>query len=628
MQQPSLHSLRNQFMTVANLQSNELKFRKVMSTKYGLIFDSPQDTTDIRVMLLSEMKAIAQAAKQNDTVHALNVAVLNATRDAVLRSHRSASSAPPASSYAAPGSLSAPQAAPPAQREAQNPFGPSGPTMMPTMAMSRDRDVYGTREVQVMSSSLLPMESASPGSRTDVAMRYEAASQRYEAPTQPDDSRKMMNVTAMDSNEFEARLADRISELNLQLQQQQEKPNDGIPVLYPSLGPFVAQAPPDTLAVMRRAQEEADEFRRSGMQTTGMPAAPIPLTASQFDAGPMIPHPSSATMIPGGPLMSTRMESIIAPPKVTQVVQKYILMNGSDRDVIKEPKRYQFTVKTGGVQSIASLQSSYHNIAWLEVTRVIVPQEIMSAIGIGAAAAAPSGNYNVDFSFAYPYLLLQIDGIDDVCDGTNEALRRSFTSLVYVTEYKAPNGRGYVSLSPGQMERKTYMTPIASLPDLKVSIRKPNGTLFNNSRDKYTVGGNLPTVYNTNFIKIPIDQYFDRNEMWLGDNITIKGLELEANNPVNRAAVKTFQDYLTQTTGHEIIDLPAGNTNQYYNGVYIKIPGMFNQSTGTVVPDGSIAGVLNTGAFTITKPGVIVNTSLQVVVMMTAGIVQGSYNGP
>jgi hypothetical protein len=348
------------------------------------------------------------------------------------------------------------------------------------------------------------------------------------------------------------------------------------------------------------------------------------------------------------------MESIIATPKVTQVVQKYILVNGSDRNVLKEPYRYQFTVKTGGnvhaspnfattqysyedhivsggVPKNASLQSNYKNVAWMEVTRVIIPQEIMSAIGIGAAASSPSGNYNVDFSFAYPYLLLQIEGMNDVCDGTNDALRKAFTSLVYVTEYKAPNGRGYVSLAPGQMERKTYMSPIASLPDMKISLRKPNGNLFNNSKDTYTVGGTLPSVYNANYMLIPIDQYFDRNELWLGDNVTITGLVLHAKNAADNAAVKSLEAYLTQADGLEIVDLPHGNNNNYYNGIYVKMPGVFvNAGTvggvpaGNVAIDTAVSTIINVGGFTVTSPGVIVNTSLQVSVMMSMGIVQGA----
>ena len=603
-------------MTVGNLQSNEQKFRKVMSNKYGLVFDSPQDTTDVRRMLLSEMKSTA-SARPNDNIQTLNTAVLNATRDAVLRSHRTAAAAAAAAAAAGPPSIAT---------NASNASNNNAFAMMPTIAMARDRDVYGAREVQVMSPSLLPMESVSPGSRADVNLRYDVESQRYDAPTMPisesDVNRQTQTVTAMDSGEFESRLADRVLELKQQMQQQQQQN-------VSSMGPFVVQPPPDTLAVVRRAQEEADEFRRS---SSGVPIAPVPFTSASGAGtssayGHMIPHPSAASLIPGGPLMSTRMDSIIATPTVTQVVHKYILMNGSDRNVSNEPYRYQFTVKTGGNvydDRNATLQSNYKNVAWLEVTRVIVPQEIMSAIGIGSAAASPSGNYNTEFSFAYPYLLLQIEGMNDVCDGTNDALRNSFTSLVYVTEYKAPNGRGYVSLAPGQMERKTYMSPIATLPDMKISLRKPNGTLFNNSKDTYTVGGSLPSVYNEIYVRIPIDQFFDRNEMWLGDNVTITGLVLHATDAANNAAVSALQAYLTQTAGLEIVDLPASNSKQYYNGIYVKIPGLFNQAAGTVQADASITNLMNTGGFTITHPGIVLNTSLQVVVMMTAGIVQGA----
>lgn len=611
------------FMTVENLKACEAKFRRVMSNNYGLSFDSPQDTADLRRMMYSEMQLVASNARPNDTVQGLNKVLLNATRDAVLESHNR-------------------NARPPLQQQQskESPYPQRSTAATPNLAMQRDRDVYGVREVQY--NTMLP-ETRLPGPTEEVTRRFEAANQRYEPPSMPTNGNEVARLTQivspMDAGEFETRLADRLAEMQLQMQQdqqmqmQQQQQQQPIPSLPNSGGPFVVQPPPDALAVVRKSQEDADEFKRMSNHPI---AAPTPLTFAGPQGtsmspgmggaigpiGPMIPHPASATMIPGGPLMSSRNETLIASPKVTQVIPRYITVNGADREVSVEPYRYQFTVRTGGRQSIATLQSSYTNVAWLEVTRVILPQEIMSALG---TAATISGNYNTEYSFAFPYLLIKVDGIDDVCDGTNDAMRKAFSTLVYVTEYKAPNGRGYVSLAPGQLERKVYTSPMSSLPDLKISILKPNGTLFNSSQDAYTVSGTLPTVSaaNANYMVITTDQFFDRNELWVGDNVTLSGLVLKATSASNTIYVSALQQYLTQTAGLEIVDLPQ-TTNSFYNGVCVRIPGLFNQATGAIVPDPNITSILKNGTFTITSPGIVMNTSLQAVVMMTAGIVTGA----
>ena len=545
-------------MTVDNLKGCEVKFRRVMSNKYGLVFDSPRDTADLRQLLYTNMQSIASNAKPNDTVPSLNTILLNTTRDAVLNSHK--------------------RAPPPAAQASSLLVGVGGGA---SLAMERDRDIYGAREVQY--NTLLP-EVKLPGPVEEVQRRFEAANQRYEPPPLPPASIPQLtqSVSPMDAGEFENCLADRMAE------------RKQIPSLPPSTGPFVIQQPPDVLAIMRKSQEEADEFKRS---------------PAWSDPG-------------GGPLMSTRAETFIQPPRVTQVIPRYITINGADRDVVTEPYRYQFTLRTGGRQSISTLQSSYTNIAWLEVTRVIVPQEIVSALGTSATI---SGNYNTEFSFAYPYLLLQIDGIDDVCDGTNDPMRKAFSTLIFSTEYKAPNGRGYVSLHPGQMERKTYISPMASLPDLKISLCKPNGLLFNRSKDAYTVGGGtLPCLsISGNYITIRTDQYFDRNELWVGDSVTITGLVLQAKSQSSAAYVNALQSYLTQSAGLEIVDLPVPK-NGFYNGICVKAPAMFNQTTGAVVVDANISSAISDVSYNVTSSGIIVNTSLQAVVMMTAGVVTGA----
>ena len=93
---------------------------------------------------------------------------------------------------------------------------------------------------------------------------------------------------------------------------------------------------------------------------------------------------------------------------------------------------------------------------------------------------------------AFHSLMLCLDGYD-VYDGTNEAIRDAFCKFVYQRHFKSANGRGYVVMQPMQDEIKEFHpTPLSSLNNLSLSIRRPNGTLVNDSRDDYRVTGGGP----------------------------------------------------------------------------------------------------------------------------------------
>ena len=306
---------------------------------------------------------------------------------------------------------------------------------------------------------------------------------------------------------------------------------------------------------------------------------------------------------------------------------RYLTISAADRDISAQPERFRFTARSSGNQDTASLLKSYHDVAWIEATHIVLPMEIMQATG---SVVGPKGYYRMEFSFAFQYVTLRIDGFDNTYDGTNDAVRRAFAVFIYESDYKAPNGRGYVVLKPSQGERHDFQSaPLSTLRDLTLSILKPNGTLFNGSRDDFTVSHVQYETMNRLFLKLVVNQYFDRNEFYVGDYVSIQGFKLSRRDgTISQEYVAALEAYLNRSQGHEIVQMGATNDSGFVNMLYILAPGVMDVSQGRVLVDDnivSVVGALGGGpsdagaAVYASSSGTIVNVSLQPIVTLRVG---------
>lgn len=322
------------------------------------------------------------------------------------------------------------------------------------------------------------------------------------------------------------------------------------------------------------------------------------------------------------------MGNRIPDPSKAVVDVHYLTISAADRDVVAQPDRFRFTARTGGNQDIASLMKNYRDVSWIEATNIVLPMEIVQATG---SAIGPKGFYRMEFSLAFQYLTLRVDGFEDGYDGTNDALRRAFTVFLYDRDYKAPNGRGYVILRPAQEERRAFApAPLASLRDLTMSIMQPNGTLFNGSRDEFTASHLQYESINRLFIKVVADQFFDRNEIYVGDYIVIRdfAMKIRTEGVVGAEYVAALQEYLDRKQGHEVVQLGATNDSGFVNTFYVLAPGVLDATHGRVLIDDNIVSVIGalgggptdpSAAVYVTSPGRVINVSLQPVVTLRLG---------
>jgi signal peptidase I len=237
---------------------------------------------------------------------------------------------------------------------------------------------------------------------------------------------------------------------------------------------------------------------------------------------------------------------------------------------------------------------------------VIIPEEI----NLKWTAETQKPNYNYDFSFAHPYLHLIIEEFGNVYDGTNDISRRSFCKLIFDKKYCTPNGRSFLILKPMQGETKLfYPSPLSSMPRLTMSLVRPTGQLLNDSYDAYKIFKIDYEVFNANYLAIVSDEYFDRNEYYVGDTVVLKGFT----GPLHQDLV----NFINRPEGHEVLELGTANENGYYRSFYIQTLGVFDKKQGSFNVDTDAITALNNYNNTIDYEtttdtnGVIMNLSLQ-----------------
>ena len=302
------------------------------------------------------------------------------------------------------------------------------------------------------------------------------------------------------------------------------------------------------------------------------------------------------------------------------LVDKYLSVNGFDRNWTTEDNRFNFRVDFSFGEN--SLQHKYKNIRSIEATRVIIPMEIGECKSI---INVPKTYFNHEFSFSYPYLMLYVEEFNDVYDGTNDNIRRCFCQLVFDKAYKAPNGRGYIILNPIQKEKKVFhQSPLSLLSRMSLSLRKPNGQLFNTSKDQYKVYKVEYEVRNKQYLKIVTNIYFDKNEFYKGDTIMIKDFMMTIETPEMSSTVVNFwNEYINRKEGHEVLEIGQANDRGYFRTFYIGAPGSFDVNIGEYQVDTEMIANLNKYNDTIDfsswqeTNGAILNCSLQCSVTFT-----------
>ena len=302
-------------------------------------------------------------------------------------------------------------------------------------------------------------------------------------------------------------------------------------------------------------------------------------------------------------------------------IQKYLSVNSMDRDWTENTLRYSYSV---GFNASKGIMGNYKNIRAIGIGKVVIPQEIIEHHSI--LNLENKTQFDHEFSFSYPYLNLRIDEFNDVYDGTNDEIRKSFCKLLYHRSYKAPNGRGYVILKPLQKEKKYFHpTPLSNLSRLSISLLKPNGFLLNQSADNCKVRKIYYSSFNPHMYEVMTDMFFDRNEFFTGDVVVFKDHVVTSS--TDGLSAQNLNAFINRPEGHEIIRIGTPNANGFYRSFMIMADGHFDRVTGRQDTKQELVNVMNAYNDTIDYTtftgfnGYIMNMSLQNTIGITLDVI-------
>jgi hypothetical protein len=554
-------------------------FNDYMRERHNIQIEAIDDMKSVKKMVYSTMNDV-YAKHQGKPPQDLNVLVLSIIREHYLQKAKQVAMEP------------------------KKPIGASG------ISLNRDAELFGKRQVQI--NSLIP--EGNPYSKresdiTPVALdKLITERDREFNPTanRPDISQlgKQIRETAEDTSSFMKRLDMLQSERHTGLM------TADVPSTSDKLN---ADAVMDRLIVDSATQNmnKIENLDPKQLFTN-------PISTELLGSGHSKPfNPSEATP---QQTITTPMESgeaFLNPRNYkTKEIDKYLSINSADRNWDLEPTRYRYSVNSLGDNN--DLQRRYRNIECISVGKVVIPEEIIERATVTNQNLKTFFNY--DFSFAYPYLILKIDEFDNVYDGTNDNVRKAFSKLIYHRSYKAPNGRGYIILKPMQKEKKRfYPTPLSSIGKLSITLQKPNGDVLNTSADSYKLFKVEYEQFNTQYLKIVTDVYFDKNEFFVGDEVILQGHNMTVlNGNMSDIAVKKFNEFINRPEGHEVKQVGGANDSGYYRSFYIQAPGSFDRVNGQYALDSTLINNLNeyNGQIDFCDPntptnGRILNNSLQ-----------------
>ena len=103
------------------------------------------------------------------------------------------------------------------------------------------------------------------------------------------------------------------------------------------------------------------------------------------------------------------------------MVKKYLIINGFDRDLSAYKQRYNFKMDFG------DMNNTYKKIKSLKFNKLIIPSDYDTICKPTLIQTTENGRLSV------PYILLNIDEYTNNYDGFNQNVKKAFTSFIYDT---------------------------------------------------------------------------------------------------------------------------------------------------------------------------------------------------
>ena len=160
------------------------------------------------------------------------------------------------------------------------------------------------------------------------------------------------------------------------------------------------------------------------------------------------------------------VKDMIEPEEVTKSF--YIGIDSKDRDtsIFTKPNEYSIKFSPSNTTSSGYIDSGFQNIISIELIEGIL------AVSSSETNASDNGS-------SFPYLLLQIEELGGLFEGTNDVMTKSFAIL---KNFTTQNGFKYYKLVGDTMTNEGIIKvfePRISLSKMTVRVMTPDGTAFN-----------------------------------------------------------------------------------------------------------------------------------------------------
>lgn len=361
----------------------------------------------------------------------------------------------------------------------------------------------------------------------------------------------------------------------------------------------------------------------------------------------------------------------------TIIKNQYLVISSLDRNLNLSPKTFNYTVKfapvgdgleeitTNGVTTTTNFVGQTNNTFILSQLRNIKSIQLMDLvipnIPIDVADRSVT-RYLVDTTYLnpsdtsrysyyrtikdLPYLLIKIDEIDNIWDGTNSGINSSIGIMKVMLQPlniidqgydKRTNGLGedrevnsrvmlhYQNIKP--WKKSYYPTPKNGINMFSIQILDNLGNQLNLVNDYLDIKNvSLDVVqigtsgeYNINKIKIITNKYFSYYEYQEGDLIIFKKFAFDTSRTSSIFNINKLTSFINRTEGHVIREIETTAHTGLCNTLYINFPYEFDLDAGTIInTSGYVTGTIPSGSDalyssdgTYTDSGKITNTSLQ-----------------
>lgn len=310
-----------------------------------------------------------------------------------------------------------------------------------------------------------------------------------------------------------------------------------------------------------------------------------------------------------------------------------VMVSSMDRDWVNRTDEtpFNFSVKLGGAGKIDGYLTTRYtprNIVSIGIDRMILDNRNMGL------------SYSNSFvnMTKIPYLIVNVDGINDVVSGTNSKIDNAIgfmtPAIPLPSAYASSNFIEFKNIIGKGKEFLNY--PVASIGKMDISIKTQLGGTPNILYDvldieNITYDRTDESNVATEYLVIQTSMWFHPRNYGEGDIIKIQNYEYRDTGVYDEAT--DFNNFINRDEGHKIITTATSdNSKLLKNRIYVMTPSQINQTTGNISVDEWFSqlqiksmGNITTASLVSDDGGKLINTNLQSHLIFKFRIVDKEY---